>query len=340
MIKTEWTITSQWDGYTREDMLFTYNEQDKQEIAFNKFIKEQEENSYSYFIIKEEQLCMWMTEAESILFNFIDGYTQANRWFRYSTQQIMKKLHRWKNKVVDTIKKLQEVWFISKDIKKDRYWQWIRLLKTTSKYQECLNYYRDTMKCLWGGLKIKQPLFENQTTVVWKTNTSNIYSNIWSNINSSSNEEEDIYIPEEGNESVKNFLAVPGEKKEKSSAKKERKEITLALPTEEYKFVDDFIDINNWQIRYQLKTNPDYFKKQYSAVDKLVSMWFSLTDIQTVLNYVKQDDFWSKNILSVEKLLRKNKEWVPYVIVMAEAIKNYRPKAIDLDALAKAKWLL
>lgn len=118
------------------------------------------------------------------------------------------------------------------------------------------------------------------------------------------------------------------EEKEKNSAKKE-KEVVY----NEYDFVDEFIDKNNWTIQYLLNKDKDYIKKQSKYVDKLIKQWYDIETIKTVLNFIKQDDFWRKNILSVEKLLRKNKDWVPYIVVMIEKIKQYRPKAIDLDSL-------
>lgn len=118
------------------------------------------------------------------------------------------------------------------------------------------------------------------------------------------------------------------EEKEKSSAKKEKEVIY-----NEYDFVEEFIDKNNWTIQYLLNKDKDYIKKQGQYVDKLIKQWYDIETIKTVLKFIKQDDFWRKNILSVEKLLRKNKDWVPYIVVMIEKIKQYRPKAIDLDSL-------
>lgn len=53
--------------------------------------------------------------------------------------------------------------------------------------------------------------------------------------------------------------------------------------------------------------------------------------VQMVLQFVKQDDFRSKQIQSIWKLRKKNKDWVPYMVVMLEKIQNYKPKIIDLD---------
>lgn len=290
--------------------------------------------SYTYDKIMEVWWRFW-PDAFAVYFKLMKQARMQETNQTFTLNSFLEEFFWWGHKRVSVAKWiLKQLWLIDDVVVRDELW------KIKAHYVR-VNYLIDENKvrnaCSTYSLSTSpQTQGVGSATCGWMA-TNALSTQQWNALNT---QQENIYIPEEENKPVKNTLAVPGEKKEKSSAKKERKEIALALPTEEYKFVDDFIDINNWQIRYQLKTNPDYFKKQYSAVDKLVSMWFSLTDIQTVLNYVKQDDFWSKNILSVEKLLRKNKEWVPYVIVMAEAIKNYRPKAIDLDALAKAKWLL
>jgi hypothetical protein len=55
--------------------------------------------------------------------------------------------------------------------------------------------------------------------------------------------------------------------------------------------------------------------------------------LQTILNFISQDDFRSKQILSIAKLNRRNKEWVPYYIVMMDKIKQYTPKVIHIPTV-------
>lgn len=107
----------------------------------------------------------------------------------------------------------------------------------------------------------------------------------------------------------------------------------LLFNDEEYKFVEDFLDRSNSIVEYCFNKYPNYLETQYEAVDKLIKQWYTLETIKTVLKFVKQDQFWNKNILSVKKLLEKNKDWIQYMIVMIEKIKNYKPKCIDLDSL-------
>lgn len=116
---------------------------------------------------------------------------------------------------------------------------------------------------------------------------------------------------------------------------KEKWEISkeLLYNREEYQFVEDFLDRSNSIVEYCFNKYPNYLETQWEAVDKLIKQWYTLETIKTVLKFVKQDQFWNKNILSVKKLLEKNKDWVQYMIVMIERIKEFKPKAIDLDAL-------
>ena len=74
---------------------------------------------------------------------------------------------------------------------------------------------------------------------------------------------------------------------------------------------------------------------QYGEIDKLIKDWYGLDVIKTVLNYIKQDDFWSKQILSIKKLRSKDRNWVPYMVRMIEKIQQWKPVCIDLDNYKK-----
>ena len=55
--------------------------------------------------------------------------------------------------------------------------------------------------------------------------------------------------------------------------------------------------------------------------EKLIKkVW--LDTFRTILNYIYQDDFRSKQILSIAKLNRKNKDGVPYYIVMIDKVNQ------------------
>ena len=186
MDKTEWIITeNHWD-YKVEKMLFTYDENEMQENRFNKFIVEQERKGWCYFVIEEQQLALWFSEAEAMMFNFIDGFTKSWKYFWFSTKDICKKTHWWKDKVIDTIKSLEEKWYVIRDKKYDRFWNERRFLSTTPKYSLELLKLRGVSENQIGGVS------ENQIGGIGKSDRgvsenpthSIIYSNINSNLSS------------------------------------------------------------------------------------------------------------------------------------------------------------
>ena len=107
----------------------------------------------------------------------------------------------------------------------------------------------------------------------------------------------------------------------------------LALPVEQYEFVNEFLDQTNPQVAYQMANNANYLDTQCREVDKLIKDGYDLQTIQTVLRFIKQDSFWSKNILSIAKLRKKDKEGVPYIIKMVNQVRQYKPRVVDLDSM-------
>lgn len=178
MEKTEWTITEDFWDYKVEKTLFTYNEEEKQENTFNKFIVEQERKGWCYFVIEEQQLALWFSESEAMMFNFIDGFTKSWKYFWFSTKDICKKTHWWKDKVIETIKSLVEKWYVIRDKKYDRFWNERRFLSTTPKYSLELLKIRGVSENQIGGIgKSDRGVSENPTHSI-------IYSNINSNLSS------------------------------------------------------------------------------------------------------------------------------------------------------------
>lgn len=94
----------------------------------------------------------------------------------------------------------------------------------------------------------------------------------------------------------------------------------------------NFYDINDPYVQSMMK-NKSFKKNNIEAFDKLIKKGYSQETIQTVLRFIKQDDFWSKQIRSLSKLLKKNPDWVMYIDVMIDKIKQWKPKVIDLDNL-------
>ena len=104
----------------------------------------------------------------------------------------------------------------------------------------------------------------------------------------------------------------------------------LNLPIEEYEFVNEFLDNDNPITAYCFKKYQNYAETQMVAVDKLVKQGYPLEVIKLALMYIKQDKFWSKNILSVKKLLEKNKDGIPYMVVIIDQMKNYKPVVANI----------
>ena len=149
----------------------------------------------------------------------------------------------------------------------------------------------------------------------------NKHNNIKNNINNS------LYI------NPKENISILWIKEKKENSAKEKKEIALKKDLSEYQFVDQFIDPSNPSVAYQMQKSDDYLLKQYAEIDKLNKDWFDNATIQVVLQYIKQDKFRSKNILSIRKLREKDKDGVPYIVRMIEKIKQFKPNVIDLDTL-------
>ena len=86
----------------------------------------------------------------------------------------------------------------------------------------------------------------------------------------------------------------------------------------------------NYQINKQWKEK--YIESQIEEAEKLIKkIWFQ--NFQLILQYLPHDDFWSKNILSIAKLNKKNKEWVPYYAVIMDRIKSYTPKVVSIPTV-------
>ena len=86
----------------------------------------------------------------------------------------------------------------------------------------------------------------------------------------------------------------------------------------------------NYQINKQWKEK--YIESQIEEAEKLIKkIWFQ--NFQLILQYLPHDDFWSKNILSIAKLNKKNKEWIPYYAVIMDRIKNYTPKVVSIPTV-------
>ena len=91
-----------------------------------------------------------------------------------------------------------------------------------------------------------------------------------------------------------------------------------------YSIVCKYIENNKqyWSISYQINKQwkEKYIYSQMKEAEKLVKeIWFK--NLNDILEFIPKDDFRSKQILSIAKLNRKNKEWVPYHVVIMDKMK-------------------
>lgn len=99
-----------------------------------------------------------------------------------------------------------------------------------------------------------------------------------------------------------------------------------------YRYIHN--NIQYWNIQYLINTQWEkkYLVSQMKEAEKIIKkIW--MDNFKTILNFIYQDDFRSKQILSIAKLNRKNKDGVPYYIVMMDKIKQYTPKVISIPTV-------
>ena len=86
----------------------------------------------------------------------------------------------------------------------------------------------------------------------------------------------------------------------------------------------------NYQIKKQWKDK--FLNTQVEEAEKLIKkIWFQT--FQTILQYLPHDEFWSKNILSIAKLNKKNKDGVPYYAIIMDRIKQRTPKVVSIPTV-------
>jgi len=92
-----------------------------------------------------------------------------------------------------------------------------------------------------------------------------------------------------------------------------------------YRYIQSNIHTGNIQYLINKQWETKYIYSQMLEAEKIIKQIWLETFI-TILAFIKQDEFWNKQILSIAKLNRKDKDGVPYYIVIMERIKNYHNK--------------
>lgn len=99
-----------------------------------------------------------------------------------------------------------------------------------------------------------------------------------------------------------------------------------------YKYV--YSNIDTWNIKYLINKHWEqkYIYSQMLEAEKVINdVW--LETFATILAYIKHDEFRNKQILSIAKLNRKNKDGVPYYVVIMDLIRNYKPKVLTIPTI-------
>ena len=97
-------------------------------------------------------------------------------------------------------------------------------------------------------------------------------------------------------------------------------------------YIDNNITYTSINYQINKKWKEKYLEEQIIEAEKLIKkIWFQT--FQVILQYLPHDDFRSKNILSIAKLNKKNKDGVPYYAVIMDRIKQYRPKVVSIPTV-------
>lgn len=141
--------------------------------------------------------------------------------------------------------------------------------------------------------------------------------------------------------SVKN--SVGHTKNDKAKTKKNQitdEDLTIYITNNNrlYLIVCKYIENNKqyWSISYQINKQwkEKYIYSQMKEAEKLVKeIWFK--NLNDILEFISKDDFRSKQILSIAKLNRKNKEWVPYYLVIKDKMKPHTIRNLERERQAE-----
>lgn len=222
MLKTPWSITD-WE---RENFLFTYEESERQENQMN---RENAKLVYSpEFIPLKPKFLDVFTSKEAIILSFISFYKKNWCWRMYFTNAQLAQIARCSEDIVSkAISKFIKMWYIKVSRKVKSWWWQIRFI----------NEYNETPE--WENSRLRKKLSqtkEKHGTNKNKINKNNIYTK-YNNI------PKEINIPfKENGNYVSNLEKYPiqdvieaiidnnaytctdvVERKEKNSAKKEKK---------------------------------------------------------------------------------------------------------------------
>ena len=266
----------------------------------------------------------WMIAKEGLkgndllIFALIHGFTQDGQTlYRGSYSYIMKFFGISRPTARKSLKNLEEKGLIK---------------KTTQEINGVVfNFYHST----YGGGKENYPPGKNVSgggKESFSEGGKNLAPVIYYSNNNSNNSSEKILFPGRG--ASKSYLIPTNrpKEKEKSSAKKEKEK--------NHKF----------SVRYHTEIFSEHFPEHLRpSNEKQWQNWFDTVDklkridgipyevIDQVVQWARNDEFWSSNFLSLTKLRKKNKDGVPYIVVFAEKIKSTKSNKVAQAALKNSQ---
>ncbi len=246
-----------------------------------------------------------LSMLQKLLYAEITSLTQKD-WYCWASNTYFAELYDKKaNWISRVISDMQSKWYIDIHIDKKAWntrkiyiWELKRttwnVVKTPIVEKENTPIVEKNNSYCW---KVQDPIVENYTH-------NNKYNNI---INNNKLSEDNLYIN-------------PKKIFEKNSF--------------EYQIVSFFIKKQKENadptFLYQLKNwDEEEIKQKWSAVVEKIKRidWYSEEQIELIFKYLFTNNFWKDQILSVEKLRKKNKEKVPYFLVLvSEMKKEYKHK--------------
>lgn len=298
MERTSGSITDQNDWFVTQNMMFTYSEEEQEEnrIAKNNAALVLKPK---FIPVYPELLQKWYSIMEALLFGFIEFFLTSNERF-YCTNEQLAELFCCNEKTISTAMKSLEARWDIKIHKKPKAWGGLVRFVT---FERVKNTFSKIQKIPWiYNNIINNKIIDNKLSI------SNDIDNI-------STPKEKVLIPI---------------KQKSHITPQEQTPLPGPLPEEVQDFLKDSYE-KYPSTKYQIdKQWSKYFMTTIKDFEKLCQEYGRET-VYTVLNYIKQDEFRSKQIQSIGKLRKKNKDWIPYMVVMLEKIQNYKPKVIDLD---------
>lgn len=132
-------------------------------------------------------------------------------------------------------------------------------------------------------------------------------------------------------------------KKSKKAKKSDISESDLTIYISNNKWLYDivckYIDVDKGNIQYIIdnKYNKSYNKYIYSQMleaKKIIKeIW--LENFTATLDFISKDDFRSQQILTIAKLNRKNKDWIPYYLVIKDKMKPHTIRNLERERQAE-----